>query len=120
MRRGMVGLAAVVMAVVAAGCSSNSTYTCNFTASVGICYQWSTSESLTSAEVDALQQACTGSGLGGATFTNGGSCPSTNRVGTCSFSASNVSYSWAYYTPTFNATDAQTACAGAGGTWSAG
>jgi len=124
MRRGLGVLAGVVMGVAAAGCSSNNTYTCNFSTTVGLCYEWSTSSSLSSSEVTALQEACTGSGLAGASFTTGGSCPSTNRVGLCTlnFPASgySVTYQWAYYSPTFTAANGQTACAAEGGTWTAG
>ena len=118
MHKGFIRLAAVLLAVAASGCSSSNTYVCNFAASVGLCYEWTTSDS---SYESAFQQACTGGGSGG-TFSTGGSCPSTNRVGTCTipFTSANATYQWVLYSPTFTASTGQQACTAEGGTWTAG
>ncbi|HMK73349.1 MAG TPA: hypothetical protein VK454_08410 [Myxococcaceae bacterium] len=124
MRKSLIGLAAAVLAVAASGCSSSSsnTYTCDFSAAVGFCYEWSTASSLSSSEISQLQAACTGGGAGG-TFSTGTTCSSTNRVGQCTFSnfgVSGVSYIWVLYSPTYTATTGQTFCTQSGGSWTAG
>jgi len=124
MHQKIIRLAAGLLALAAAGCSSSTTtYTCNFASTVGQCFEWSTTESLSSSEVSQLQTACTG-GVAGGTFATGATCSSTNRVGTCTFSAygavSGVTYAWALYSPTYTATTGQAYCTTAGGTWTAG
>jgi len=116
MRKGMMSLAAAVLAVAASGCSSSNTYVCSFAASDGLCWEWTTSDS---SYQSAIQQSCT---TGGGTFSNGGSCPSTNRVGTCAipFPSAGVTYQWSLYNPPFTATTGQQACTAEGGTWTAG
>jgi hypothetical protein len=125
MRRALIGLVALLVAAAASGCSSssNNTYTCDFSAAVGFCYEWSTANSLSSSEISQLQAACTGSGSGGGTFSTGTTCSATNRVGTCTFSnfgVSGVSYIWVLYSPSYTATSGQTFCTQSGGTWTAG
>ena len=122
MRKGLMSLAAALLAVAASGCSSSSnTYVCDFATSVGLCYEWTTANSLSSSEVSALEAACTSGGTAG-TFSTGGSCPSTNRVGICTipFPNTGIGYQWTMYSPTFTATTGQQACTAEGGTWTAG
>lgn len=121
MRKGMMSLVAAMLAVAVSGCSSSSnTYVCSFAASVGLCYVWTTPDSLNSSQQSALQTACTSGGAAAGTFSVGGTCPSTNRVGTCALpTQSGWTYSWAYYPP-FNATTGQQECTASGGTWTAG
>jgi hypothetical protein len=125
MRTHSIRIAAVLLAVLGVGCSSGgNTYTCSFAASVGVCYQWTTSDSLSSTQISELQDACTaGGGAGSGTFSTGSNCPSSNRVGSCALSdvgVSGVSYAWVLYSPAYTATTGQAFCTEVSGTWTAG
>jgi len=124
MRNRLFGVGAgLVLALAAFSCGgSGNTYTCNFAANSGLCWEWSTSQSLSSSEQSQLQTACTSNNPPG-TFSNGASCPSTNRVGTCSINAgqvNSVSYKIKFYSPTWTAASGQQACPASLGTWTAG
>jgi len=125
MRKRLMSVASVMLTLAAFGCGgSSNSWTCNFASSVGGCYEWSASSvSLTSAQVSELQQQCTASGLAGATFSTGSTCPSNNRVGTCQFTqvqVPGVSYKWVLYSPNYNAQSGQAFCNAAAGTWTPG
>jgi hypothetical protein len=124
MRNRLIGFIVVVLAVAAVGCggSSGNTYTCNFAASYGACYEWDAPQALPSAQVTQLQTACT-SGAAAGTFSTGSTCPSASRVGTCALTNSQVSgvtYKYVFYGPTYTAASGQQACASLTGTWTAG
>ena len=124
MRKRLMSVAGAVLTLAAFGCGgSSNSWTCT-SSSVGVCYEWSASSvSLTSAQVSELQQQCTASGLAGATFSTGSTCPSTNRVGTCQFTqvqVPGVSYKWVLYSPNYNAQSGQALCTSNSGTWTSG
>lgn len=117
------GFVVVVLALTAAGCggSNANTYTCNFAASSGLCYEYSASQALTSAQVTQLQSSCTTGGAG--TFATGSTCPSASRVGSCALTnaqASGVTVKYAFYSPTYTAASGQQFCTTLTGTWTAG
>jgi hypothetical protein len=124
MRNPLISLVVVVLAVAAFSCggSSPNGYTCNYSASVGICAEWSASQSLTSQQVTTLQNYCTaGGGLSG-TFSTGMTCPSASRVGICTMNntqVNGVTFKLAFYGPTYTAATGQLYC-GFVGTWTAG
>jgi len=118
----LIGFVGGVLALAAVGCSSNNnTYSCTFGPSNGVCYQWTTANALNSAQVSQLEAACTGSSDAG-TFVSGGSCSSSNRVGSCTFtfSLAGVTYEWVFYSPGFTAAAGQTECTNLNGSWTAG
>lgn len=124
------GIAAVVVAVGCGGSSKKSSTTtsgasihCTYAAQ-GMCMGLS-APAITSAQRTSLQNECTADG---GAFADG-ACSATNAVpGTCTVTSASVmpttsvpgmSLTATFYTPTFNATSAASAC-GAFGTWSAG
>ncbi|SRR6266849_5540075 len=120
-----VGLNLALWTIVAAGCggSSNSggtTFSCN-NAAANFCFDETVPSSLNSSQVTQLQNACTNSGW---TFSNGSSCPTANRVGTCMLTnttgVSGLSYRERFYSPGFTASSAQMICTQQNGTWTAG
>jgi len=119
-----IGIAVLSFAALGLGCSSSNTatYSCNFPTGIGYCYEWTATPPLTTDQINALQVSCTSAAIGSGTFSNGGSCSSTNRVGLCtlSYPSAGVTYQWFLYSPAFNANTGQTACASSGGTWTAG
>lgn len=124
MRKRLMSVAGAMLTLAAFGCGgSSNSWTCNFASSVGGCYEWNSSVSLSSSQVSQLQQQCTGSGLVGAMFSTGSTCPSTNRVGSCQFTnlqVPGVSYKWVLYSPNFNAQSGQAFCTSNGGSWTSG
>jgi hypothetical protein len=124
MHKQFIGVAAVILAVATFGCgSSNNTFTCSYAASIGYCYEWTSPSALNSSQVSQLQQQCTNSGIAGATFSTGSTCPTANRVGTCAVSnpqLSYVNYKFVLYSPAYNAQTGQTFCTASNGTWTAG
>src|SRR5712664_609466 len=118
-----VALGLALCTIVAAGCggSSSTTFSCNYAAS-SFCFDESVPSSLTGAQVTQLQNSCTGDG---GTFANGSSCPTSNRVGTCTLPTnttgiSGLSYRERFYSPGFTASSAQMICTQQNGTWTAG
>jgi len=120
-RAGFVLLLGVV-AVLGIGCTNTATYSCTFPAALGYCYEWIASPPLTNAEINTIAAGCSSATIGTGTFSNGGSCSSTNRLGVCSlpYSVAGVTYQWSYYSPPFTASTAQSGCITSGGIWSAG
>ena len=121
--RALIGVAGLFVALLGSGCgSSTATYSCSFPASVGYCYEWTANPPLTTGEINAIEVTCTSATIGAGTFSNGGSCSSTNRVGLCSlnYPTAGVTYQWSLYSPAFTANTGQTACTSGGGTWTAG
>jgi len=125
MRNSSVGFgAALVLVATAFGCggSSGNSYTCNFAAAAGLCWEWTAPQSLTSAQQSQLQTACTTNNPPG-TFSTGANCPSASRVGTCSVNISQVpgeSYKIKFYSPTWTAATGQQACPSSLGSWTPG
>jgi hypothetical protein len=122
MRNRLIGFVVVVLAVAATGCggSSGNTYSCNFAASAGLCYDYSSPQPLPAAQVTQLQSACT---TGGATFSTSSTCPSASRVGSCALTNSQmagVTLKYAFYSPTYTAASGQQFCTTLTGTWTAG
>ena len=101
-----------------AGCSSSSSsgsgFTCDIkTSAYEYCEDYS---NLPSADQSAVSSECTA-----AKGTAGTSCPTANALGSCAVSAGGISYSSTYYKSTgFTAAEAQMACTGGGGKWTAG
>jgi len=95
------------------GTSGGSGFTCDIkTAAYEYCEDYS---NLPAADMAAIKSECT-SAMG----TAGTSCPTANALGTCSVSAGGISYSETFYMSTgFTATEAQSACTGSGGKWTA-
>ena len=124
MHKRLMSVAGAMLTLAWFGCGgSSNSWTCNFASSVGFCYEWKSSVSLTSSEVSQLQQQCTGSGLAGATFSTGSTCPSTNRVGSCqstNLQVPGASYKLVLYSPNYNAQSGQAFCNANGGTWTPG
>jgi hypothetical protein len=118
------GFVVVGLALAAASCggSSGNAYSCNLSASVGLCYDWSSPQALTSAQVTQLQNACT-SGVAAGTFSTSSTCPSASRVGSCALTNSQmagVTLKYAFYSPTYTAASGQQFCTTLTGTWTAG
>src|SRR5262249_30581668 len=83
---------AVVLAAIVFGCGSDNsknTFTCNYAASAGVCADFTSSQSLSSAQQSQIQTACTTTNPPG-TFSSGATCPTANRVGTCTVNNSGV------------------------------
>ena len=126
MRKRIIALVSFVVAVGVFGCSSSSgtTISCTFASTsglTGVCYQWTSTQTLNQQQISALSSACTSAGTG-STFNEGQNCTSTNRVGTCALTSSvaGVTYDWVFYSPTYNTTSGAAFCNQAGGTWTAG
>ncbi len=122
MRNRLIGFVVVVLAVAAVGCggSSGNTYSCNFAASAGLCYDYSAPTPLPSAQVTQLQTSCTGAA---GTFSTGSTCPSASRVGSCALTnsqMSGVTFKYAFYSPAYTAASGQQFCTTLTGTWTAG
>jgi len=124
MRNSSVGFGAALVLVAAAfGCggSSGNSYTCNFAAAAGLCWEWTAPQSLTSAQQSQLQTACTTSPIGGA-FSTGGNCPNAGRVGICTITFPQVpgtTYKLSLYSPIYDAQTGPATCTGQG-TWTPG
>jgi len=123
MHNRMIGFV-VVLAATGFGCGLGGTsYTCTFGATYGVCWEWDAPVPPPSSQVTQLQNACTsGVGVTG-TFSSGASCPSANRVGTCTMHTTQligVTYKLVYYSPAFTATTGQAACTTSNGTWTPG
>jgi hypothetical protein len=117
------GFVMVVLAVAATGCggSSGNIYSCNFAASAGLCYDYSSAQPLPSAQVTQLQTACTTGGAG--TFSTSSTCPSASRVGSCALTntqMSGVTVKYVFYSPAYTAATGQQFCTSLTGTWTAG
>jgi hypothetical protein len=118
------GFVVVVLAVAAVGCGgSSNTYSCNFAASIGLCYDYSSPQALTAAQVTQLQNACTAGAAAGA-FSTTSSCPSAGRVGSCALpntQMTGVTIKYAFYSPNYTAASGQQFCTtNLTGTWTAG
>ncbi len=125
MRNRLIGLgfAVVVFALAAVSCggSNSNIYSCNFAASAGLCYEYSSPVALTSTQVTQLQSSCTTGGAG--TFSTSASCPSASRVGSCALSnaqMAGVSIKYVFYSPAYTAVTGQQFCTTLTGTWTAG
>lgn len=121
----IVGLGVALCVIVGAGCggssgNSSTTFSCN-NAAAYFCFDETVPSSLSSSQVTQLQNACTNSGW---TFSSGASCPSTNRVGSCSLTnttgVSGVSVKERFYSPGYTAQNAQLICTQQSGTWTPG
>ena len=119
----IVGLGLALCTIVGTGCGgSNSGYTfsCNY-ASSNFCFDETVPSSVSSSQQTQLQNGCTN---GGGTYSNGASCPTSNRVGTCALpnttGVSGVTLNERFYSPGFTASTAQMICTQQSGTWTAG
>src|SRR5258708_2660725 len=122
MRNRLIGFVVVVLAVAAVGCggSSGNLYSCNFAASSGLCYDWSSPQALPSAQLTQIQTSCTAAA---GTFSTGSTCPSASRVGSCALTntqMSGVTIKYAFYSPAYTAASGQQFCTTLTGTWTAG
>src|SRR5262249_26780972 len=125
MRNRWVGFGAglvVALAAFSCGGSSGNTYTCNFAANSGICWEWTTSQSLSSSQQSQLQTACTSNNPPG-TYATGANCPSPTRVGTCPVNntkENSVTYKIKFSPPPWTAAWGKQPCPASIGTWTAG